>query len=202
MNIKNKIAIVIVAAGSASRMGQIKQLLPWKGSSLLEHAITTLLKVQNQDIVLVLGSKAHEILDKTDLTKIETVVNQKWEKGIGSSIAYGIQHLLNKKNQYEGVLVCLADQPLLSTAYYQSLIEDFKVDTAQIIATNYEKGPGVPAVFPNSLFIELSLLDEDYGAKHILRSNKVPLKLKNAGTQIADIDTIEDYKTLCQQTKE
>lgn len=201
MNTNSNIAIVVVAAGSASRMGQIKQLLPWGSGTLLEHTLHTLKEIKTHDIILVLGSNAEKIQQKTNLEGINVVTNPNWEKGIGNSIACGVKYTLDLSKTYDGVLVCLADQPLLTSIYYSGLIEDFKQEPDKIIATVYDKGAGVPAIFPATLFKELTLLNGDFGAKSILRSKQNTVRLKNAGKLIADIDTVDDYNFLVKTNK-
>lgn len=197
----NNIAIVVVAAGNASRMGQTKQLLPWGRGTLLEHVLNTLIEIKVPDIILVLGSNAEKIQGKINLEAITIVNNPNWENGIGSSIACGAQYVIGLNKTYDGILVCLADQPLLTSDYYNELIKDFKQKRNQIIATVYDKGAGVPAIFPTTFFKELSLLKGDSGAKSIIRTKHNTIQLKNAGGLIADIDTVDDYNTLLKTKK-
>ena len=55
--VKKKIATIILAAGESKRMDGIKQLLPWKDSTLLGHAITQSLQSSTNEIYVVLGAK-------------------------------------------------------------------------------------------------------------------------------------------------
>jgi molybdenum cofactor cytidylyltransferase len=191
---------VVVAAGNASRMGQTKQLLPWGRGTLLEHALNTLKEIKGHTIVLVLGSNAEKIKKKINLDAITTITNPNWENGIGSSIACGAKYVMGLNKAYVGILVCLADQPLLTSDYFCELIQEFKEEPNQVIATEYDKGPGVPAIFPAKLFNDLSHLKGDSGAKNILRKKNDKIKLKNAGKLVADIDTADDYNTLLKTT--
>ena len=57
----NNIPNLLLAAGASRRIGTPKQLLPWRGKTLIEHQIETLLKT-DQEVYLVLGAHAELIL--------------------------------------------------------------------------------------------------------------------------------------------
>ena len=79
------IVIVILAAGSSSRMGEPKQLLPYNHTTLLGNAIEQAKKSDAQKIVLVLGANAHLIEEAHKSAEVEFVINPDWENGMGSS---------------------------------------------------------------------------------------------------------------------
>jgi len=196
-----KIAILLMAAGSASRMKTIKQLLPWKGSNLLQHTLKTLQKVQKEHLYVVLGANYELISKEIDFVSIPvtTIQNKHWKKGLGNSISRGVAHILDKNEDYEGILVCLADQPLLDSTYYRQLIREFKLHNNPIVATKYGKKAGVPAIFRRNVLPELRLLDSDNGAKNILARDKKAIHIFDAGSKIVDIDTPDVYQKLYEQ---
>ncbi len=95
---KNRIniAILIMAAGESSRMKDIKQLLPWKGTNLLLHSLNILLEVQQEHIYMVLGANSDVIKTKTRLASQPVVLieNDQWRNGLGSSISHGVDFVL------------------------------------------------------------------------------------------------------------
>ena len=201
MSNKGNIAILIMAAGSSSRMKGIKQLLPWKDSNLLLNSIKTAKKVQKEHIYVVLGANAPVILKATNLTNlsVSVITNSNWEKGLGNSISCGVQHLLQKEIDFDGILICLADQPLLGNAYYKQMIYEFIKGKHPIAATKYLSGPGVPAIFSKTMAKELKQLNSDYGAKELLKKYQKSIFIFDAGNAITDIDTPEEYATLYEQ---
>ena len=46
-------AAIVLAAGASKRLGKPKQLLPYKESTLLNHTISELVKLQNVDVYVV-----------------------------------------------------------------------------------------------------------------------------------------------------
>jgi molybdenum cofactor cytidylyltransferase len=194
----SKIAILVMAAGAASRMQKVKQLLPWKGSNLLSHTLKTLREVQKQHLYVVLGANYDTIIKQIDFAALSTSIihNTSWEKGLGNSISCGVAHILNQDEDYEGILVCLADQPLMDTTYYKAMISEFQRKNHPIVATKYAAKAGVPALFRDDVVTELIRLDADTGAKKVLAKYKNAIYIFDAGARITDIDTPEEYQKL------
>ncbi len=106
------IQLLLLAAGASQRMGSPKHLLPWGNETLIEHQIKTLLETNNP-LSVVLGAYSEEIISVIDKFPIEIYTNENWEKGMGTSISYGMKLLLEKYPNIDGVLITLIDQPLL-----------------------------------------------------------------------------------------
>jgi len=195
------IAVLIMAAGESSRMKGIKQLLPWQGSTLLVHTLKTLLSVQKEHLFMVLGANSEFIKTKSALTSqpVTLIENKAWQNGLGSSISCGIDYVLKQQQQFDGILICLADQPLLTSAYYTALLARFKSSNVPIVATKYPNKSGVPAVFSTEVARELIHLKEDYGARYLMSKYQDKMVVLDAGELIVDIDTPETYTALYQK---
>ena len=191
-----------MAAGASRRMDGIKQLMPWKNSNFLMETIKTIQNTNATSIYVVLGSNADFITTQCSLKEkdIDVIVNSNWENGLGDSIAHGVKVLLKQRPTLDGILICLADQPLLSFEYLNSLIEEFIKHPSKIIATNYDKKVGVPALFPKLLFEKLCTLKGDFGAKEILNDKSNVIISLDAANQIIDIDTNLEYQNLLNRT--
>ncbi|PHQ28895.1 nucleotidyltransferase family protein [Leeuwenhoekiella nanhaiensis] len=189
----DKIAILILAAGSASRMGKVKQLLSYKHTTLLGYAIEQALKTPADAIYCVLGAGAEDI--KNEIRQpVKTIYNPNWEQGMGSSIAVGIQEI--EKAGFDYALIMLADQPRIDAVFLTQLMGMATVHKNTLIASDYGSKNGVPALFPKSFFDQLKTLDGDQGARQLLNSgNPKPLTLI-AEDRVQDIDTPDDYSRL------
>lgn len=196
MRISTDIAILILAAGESTRMGQPKQLLPWKDGTLLDNAIKTAKASRAKDIFVILGANSKEIRATILEEKIVVLDNPNWKNGLGSSISKGIEHLIESDKTYDGVLIMLCDQPFISSSYLNQIIRSFKENEGKIIATDYNNRAGVPAIFNISHFKELKQLNDDYGAKKILEQYREDLILIDPKGNELDLDTPEDYRTL------
>lgn len=189
------ISILILAAGASTRMGDtIKQLLPWRDSTLIEHAVQTAQQVSDA-VVVVLGANRKEI-EKTTQINAETVYNPDWEQGMGSSISTGVRHILSQSNTPRAVLIMLADQPMIDAPYLNQLKKEMDTGNFKIVGTSYGNRAGVPAIFHASLLGELAKLNEEYGAKSLIQCYKDAVSIVKPEGKEADIDTLSDYQQL------
>ncbi|WMI65428.1 nucleotidyltransferase family protein [Aestuariibaculum sp. YM273] len=194
MNPSSQIAMVILAAGASKRMGEPKQLLLWGDSTLLEHSIETALDVSANHVYLVLGANYKTLKSKIESRPVEIIYNPDWEKGLGKSISKAVTHLKNSNLKFDGVLFLLADQPFITSDYLEQMIGAFKPKKEQIIATSYVDGEnGVPVLFDAVYFTELEALNEDKGAKQILKHHKQKVEILFSGTKNIDLDTQTEY---------
>lgn len=190
-----EISILVLAAGASSRMkDKAKQLLPWKNTTLLGHAIDQARKVSDS-VTVVIGANA-ETIKNIIPKKVESIYNPNWESGMGSSIAAGAHHILEKNDFLDGIMIMLADQPLLDANYLHQLMVSFEKDKSKIITTSYGKKMGVPAIFPKAAFSELLQLNLDVGAKYVIENQIENCIAINPHGKEIDIDTIKDYNQL------
>ena len=191
-----KIKILLLAAGSSSRMGQPKQLLPWGEQSLIEHQILTLLKTDNP-VNVVIGSNSEIILPFIEKYPVNIFINTEWESGMGSSISFGIGQIIQLFPEAEGVLITLLDQALLTTSYFQKMLGAFRASSQQILISQSASGwTGVPVLFDQCYFNELTGLQDDEGAKKIITRHEKKIILLDGGELLDDMDTPETYQQL------
>lgn len=189
----NKVAAVIVAAGASRRMQAIKQLLPWKRTTLLGHTISNLEKSGVTNIYVVLGAHQEEIKKTVDSRKIEVIYNKNWTRGMGTSIAAAITYFNDHKLQYDGLLIATCDQPLISLTHYKKLIKSC-ISTDRIVVSSFNNGYGIPVVFGTVYFKELEALQMDVGAKSIVNKHLDRIIQLDAPEAAIDLDTEQRYK--------
>nr|WP_299254751.1 nucleotidyltransferase family protein [uncultured Aquimarina sp.] len=191
-----------MAAGSSSRLGSPKQLLPWKNTSLIANEIEKSLKLKNLETLIVLGAHFEIILKEIKHFPVVILHNKNWELGMGASISFGIQQILKYKENFEGVLITLVDQPLIDEEHLNNLISKFNENQDAIIATSMKDRIGVPAIFARHYFKELLLLKEDYGARQIIKKYESHIINIDGKDKTDDIDTKEQYKALLERVKQ
>ena len=190
------IPIILLAAGASSRMGTSKALLEWKGETLIESRIKTLLTT-NQSLVVVLGSKAEHILPYVEKLKCDYVVNEDWESGMSTSIAFGVKNLIKEHQPLDGVLITTIDQPLVDRDHLLKMIALFKKNHRQIIVSKSNKGwTGIPVLFDSYYTSELCELTGDAGAKSIVQKHSDNLLRVMGGENLVDVDTPKQYEEL------
>ena len=189
-------AMVILAAGASSRMQAIKQLLPWKKTTLLGNAIEQGLNSNAEEVYVILGANAEIIKDGISNYTVNIIENKNWQQGIGSAIACAINYLKIEQINYDAVLIALADQPLITVAYFNLLIEQYTTNQKRIIASNINNIPSVPAIFDAFYFEELATLNQDKGAKSIIKAASNDVFMVDAAINLVDVDTIEVYENV------
>ena len=196
------ISIILLAAGASKRMGStIKQLLPWAGNTLIGHAIDQT-RILNAKTYVVLGAHVDEIKPKLS-DDVEVLLHSEWQNGMGSSIAFGVEQVLQINPQTETIMIVLADQPFMDNGFSENLLNEHQKQSAAISATQYpNERVGVPAIFNSDYFGVLRSLNQDKGARALLNNPKENIFTINAGEKAFDIDTMEDYHRLLQVLNE
>ena len=192
----SKIAMIILAAGESKRMGTIKQLLPWKNTTLLGNLIEQGLASNVEKVFVVLGANYKNIIKKVETDNIEIIYNKNWSLGMGFSISFAMHYIDKKALCFDAVLIALVDQPLIDVVYFNKLTNSFISDDYEIVASKYNERVGVPAIISSKYFDLLSKLESDFGARKIIKENIDDLKVVNEEDNLIDIDTISDYKSL------
>lgn len=183
-------AILILAAGKASRMGKIKQLLPVGKTTLLGLAIENALNSKADKVYCVLGANSEIIQKSIEHYPIDVILNENYSLGLSASISKGVDYL--KTEDFDAILIMLGDQPNADANYLNLLMDEHQSQPTKIVASSYNGIFGVPAIFPRTYFYQLLHLKGDKGAKDFLNAanNKV---LSCKTDQLTDIDTTQDY---------
>ena len=162
-----RIAGVILAAGASTRMGDDKALLRWGEKTFLEHLLTALKNSGVGLVRVVLGGNAAAVQARLRFDAGEVVVNPQWEKGQLSSLIAGLDSL--PAGMVEAAVVCLVDQPAVSSRVIRTLIEKF-YETRKLIVAPTRKGKrGHPVLFSAALFEELRGAPLEAGARNVVR---------------------------------
>lgn len=190
------IAVVLLAAGASSRMGQPKQLLLFQGKSLLRHAAETALATPFRPVIVVLGANADLLRPELDGLDVSIVFNPHWQQGMGTSARVAAENVSALGPPPSALIFMLCDQPLVTPELLQTLAQTRQAGRKPIVACEYEGVPGVPALFGRSLFPALRYLDGAMGAKQIFAAHPGKIKTIPFPQGAVDVDTPEDYKRL------
>ena len=188
--------VVVLAAGASVRLGKPKQLLEYEGKNLLQHVLDAAVNSDAKPVIAVLGANADLVSKEIDKSKVHVVKNSEWEEGMASSLRIGLKALQKISPSVEGVIFMVCDQPHVSAALINDLINTHVGSCKPIVTCNYGEATGPPALFHKSLFAELMKLKGDVGARKVIQqhSDKVATVLFTKGE--IDIDTKEDYEAL------
>jgi molybdenum cofactor cytidylyltransferase len=192
--------IIILAAGSSSRMGSSKQLLPINNEPLLIHTIKQAV-LTSRNVVVVLGSGFEQHFDLVKPMNVSTVRNIAWEKGMGTSIKEGLHFLINNIRTSRNALFMTCDQPYVDSDYLKKIIQQANHKTGHIIASTYNGTVGIPALFPYSYFNDLLNLNDDEGAKKVIQKNFIDVVMVDFPEGAVDLDTPDEYKQFLRKNQ-
>ncbi|MFK8055291.1 MAG: NTP transferase domain-containing protein [Saprospiraceae bacterium] len=204
-----RLGAIVLAAGEAKRFGAAKQVLVWKGQTLVERAVQACQDASCEQIVVVTGAHREEIQSRLlredpptstelslkpmlDSSSFSIAHNQAWANGMHTSIVCGMKELTTLAPALDAAFIVLVDQPLIDAPFLRKLA-DAQIDV-NASALGYPSGAGVPACFGESLFPRLlNLNTTSGGAKAILRDPAVNITLVNDPDRRRDIDTFADW---------
>lgn len=190
------VAAVVLAAGAATRMGKLKQLLPYRGRTFVQHAIRQALEASFDPVVVVVGAEAEAVQAAIAKERVHVVRNEHWRNGMGSSVSSGVKRIQGEGFDSAAVAITLADQPLVTAEHLRAMRREVHLSGAAIIAAQYNGTLGVPAIFARRMFGTLLHLPPEAGAKHLLRQPGLEVKAFPLPEAAMDVDTPDDLAVL------
>ncbi len=193
--------ILILAAGSASRMQQPKMLLPYGKGTILSHLLKETKAVQPKAICVVTGYYHAAIMPLLQTEPVLVVYNEQWQEGMAGSIKKGLAALLEQEPELDSVMILVSDQPFISTRLLQEMIHVQQTSGKAIVAALYNGVKGTPVLFTRIYFQQLQQLQGDKGARSILQLVPDEIATVDFAEGEMDIDTPEDYERFCAHIK-
>jgi len=188
-----RVGAVVLAAGGSRRFGSPKQLLPWKGKTLLEHVVDRVLDSSVDQVVLVLGHEREAISALVRDRGVVTVVNEDWERGQSGSVRAGLRVL---PESCDACLFVLADQPHVTPELIDSILARYRRTLAPIVIPVYRGRRGNPVLFARTLFPELLEMQGDQGGRQVIERHEHEVETVEVRdpTLFLDIDTVNEYE--------
>lgn len=183
---------LVLAAGGSQRLGAPKQLLPYKGKTLLDHVLATARACDFDQLICVIGGAAGQIRETVDLNGADVVENQYFGEGCSSSIAAA---LTTVDPRADVLVLMLGDQPGVTPQAVNALIAGR--NDSPYAACAYEGGRGHPLAFARSTFAALQALHGDKGVWKLLdRHADQVVDVPVHGPIPRDVNTNEDYRAI------
>lgn len=162
----SQLAVALLAAGRSARFGAADKLTAaFRGKALGLHAAKALVGLDFLHRWVIVRAATHPGIPGWQSAGFEPVVNAGAAAGMGTSLRCAA--IMAERAGVDGLLVCLADMPLVPAAHYAGLVKAWE-QHGGIVASR--DGPLVspPAIFPRADFAALASLDGDQGAKRLL----------------------------------
>jgi molybdenum cofactor cytidylyltransferase len=189
---------IVPAAGMSTRLGRNKLLLPFKGQPLIAHAVDTLMASKVDEIIVVLGHEADEVKRAIVNKGVRFVENPDYRLGLSTSLRTGFAAL---PVQTTGIMIYLADQPLLEASEVDLLIgalAEADKTNKSIVVPFFRGQRGNPVIVKATYKASLLAITGDTGCRRVIKQNADQVFTVEMDTDhvVRDIDTIEAYDRL------
>ncbi len=195
---EREIYAVVLAAGSASRFGDTKQLADIDGTPMVRLTLESATRVCGHRTLLVTGHDSVSVACACAGLPGFVTVNEAFDHGIGRSIAHAVDRLSSLAT---AILLVLADQPLVGKPHLEAIVEAWSGDDDEIVASSYDGTRGPPVLLPRGCFADLMALDGDRGARHLFDDERFRVTTVVCEAAALDVDVPNDLKQISRSAR-
>jgi molybdenum cofactor cytidylyltransferase len=192
------LSAIVPAAGMSTRLGRNKLLLPFKGQPLIAHTVDSLMASRVDEVIVVLGHEADQVRAAIENKGVRFVENPDYRLGLSTSVRAGFAAV---PVQTTGIMICLADQPLLKAGEVDFLIRAF-VEAGKasksIVVPFFRGQRGNPVIVKATYKASLLAITGETGCRRLIKQNPDQVFMVEMETDhvVRDIDTVEAYDRL------
>ncbi len=191
INSAPRIAALVLAAGSSTRMGSNKLLADLNGSAMIAQTVKRIAASSVDCMTIVTGHQSEEIAAALVGIDANFVHNPYFADGLATSLRAGVAVL---QNSYDAILVCLGDMPLIDPRDIDRMIAAFNpAEHRSIVVPVHGHSYGNPVLWGAEHFSALLACEGDRGARSLLEKHKDDVIEISVDTQsvVLDADTPE-----------
>lgn len=189
VNRTKSVYAIVLAAGTASRFGATKQVAEFGGEPMVRRCLDAAGDACGEQTVLLVGHDWQSVVSACEPTRSRIERNDRYEEGLGTSIACGVQSV---RTRADAVIIMLADQPLVTADHLQDLINTWGGEPNEIVTTSFSETQGPPTLFASGCFDELCALTGDTGGRKLFDDQRFVLTAVPFEPAAIDIDTPDD----------
>src|SRR5215467_2921790 len=147
-------------------MGNHQMLLPYKGRTLANSALTAACPSQADPVIVIIGHEAERVDAALWAERWFLAIHNPWYvDGLSTSLRIG---LAATPKDVDGAIILLGDQPLIMPEIINAMIAESAREPDAIIAASYQGRRGNPVLFPRQNFAELEAITGDEGGRSVL----------------------------------
>lgn len=192
---RNRVRVtgIVLAAGRATRMGGGKVTRLVGDRAMVARVVDAALASQLADTIVVVGNEADRVRELLRGRSVQVVFNADYAQGQSTSLQTGLRAV---EQECDGALFLLADQPFVTSALIDRLIEAFARNRQAIVRPEVAGRPANPVLMPTRLFPELLAETGDRGGRRVIERHADDLCFLNVPDPLLciDIDSPEDYE--------
>jgi molybdenum cofactor cytidylyltransferase len=189
---RTRVAALVLAAGSSTRMGRNKLLLDLGGETLVRRAVRAAVEAGVDEVVVVLGHEEARVRAELAGLPCTPVVNPDHAEGAGTSVRTGVRHLGARA---DAIVVVLADMPFVTADMIATLVARYRDRRPPLVASHYGEVQAPPTLYDRTLFDELLQIPGERCAKQVVRRHEQEaLIVAWPESALRDIDVPADYE--------
>jgi molybdenum cofactor cytidylyltransferase len=188
-----RIAGVVLAAGTSSRLGANKLLLRLDSEPLVRLAARQAVEAGLSPVIVVLGHEAERVAAVLGGLAVETAINPGYRAGMHGSLQTGIEHV---PGDCAAAVVLLGDMPLVTAGMIEMLAERFRQGTEPLVLSLYGEVQAPPTLYARSLFPALAAAGAGGGREVVLAHRSEAAEIRWPEALQVDVDRPEDAARL------
>ena len=187
-----RVAGVVLAAGTSSRMGRNKLFLRLGGTSVLRRAVATAREAGLDPVLVVLGHESGRGLAELEGLSCTPVLNQEYASGMNTSVRAGISGV---PADATGAVLMLADMPFVTAGMLRSLVDRYRAGEEPLVVSTYGEVLAPPILYGRPLFGELRALDGDGCGKRVVKAHRAEaIEVEWPPSALTDLDVPDDLE--------
>jgi molybdenum cofactor cytidylyltransferase len=194
--VRRRVSAVILAAGSARRMGQPKLLLPGQdGQPIIRRVCQQVSSCDVSEVLVITGAWHAAIAGAVGDLPVRLILNPDHAAGeMITSLQVGLRAA---RADSAACLVVLGDMPAIQRMVIERVLTAYAEGSGDIVIPGYEGRRGHPTLFDRSLWPQLLALPPGAAPRDVVRANagRVCDLAVETDTILLDIDTPEDYQS-------
>ncbi len=188
-----RVAGVVLAAGSSSRLGTNKLLIDIGGETMVRRAARRALEAGLAPVIVVLGFEADRVAEALQGLDVVPVVNPDHPGGMHTSMYAGVGRV---PADCEAAVVILADMPLVTSAMSAGLVARFRKGPEPLVISLYGGVPAPPTLYARALFPDLGAAGSGGGRRVVRDHLGEAAAMEWPAALLADLDRPEDVERL------
>ena len=210
------VGVIILAAGTSSRYGANKLLLPFGSGSVLSTVVATVSHSAARPIVVVTGHQQEQVRSAIEPPAMEGAGEEQPRHAVSnvavtfthnpdyltgemlSSVKAGLRHMVQLTPMPDAIMVVLGDQPLLRLDVIERIMLAFNQNCGELITPRYglHGGRGHPVLIGRAWWDAVLALPPEGNVRDLLRTNRTRVThlIVNNDTILGDVDTPEAYR--------
>jgi len=193
------VSAVVLAAGGASRYGELKQLLDWKGQPFVRVVAETAIEAGLSPVIVVTGAQQEKVRQAVEDLPVEIVFNPDWKDGQSTSMRIGLQTVPLHSSAN---IFLLADQPQIPVQLLCTLVDVHTRTDYPVVAPQVGESFTNPVLFARRIFPLLERITGDKGGRAIFERHPPHLIPWPEASISLDVDTPKDYQDLLRYNED